>query len=384
MNLCFLCNEYPPGPHGGIGTFTQVLGRALVRAGHQVRVIGHYSPTYPGPGYEEDQGVRVWRLRGPTSRGRWIWARYRLFRQVAHWANVGEIDLVEVPDYQGWAAFWPPLRVPVIARIHSSTVYAAQELGRPVSKLQKLLAHRSLLRADFWCSVSYYAADRTKQLFGLPSPAHAILYNGVEIESAKGGEQRNSNWIVFAGTLNENKGVVSLIKAWPQVVARHPTAELHIFGKDSAYHGCSMHDRMNAMLSPHAEGSVIFHGHTPRETLFDAFKFARASVFPSYSEAYGIAPFEAMSCGCPTIYTKRPPGPELIDDGVNGLLVDPDKPDEIAAAILRLLQDDDLARRLGKAGRKLVQEKYSVEAVLPQNIRFYEECIASFQAARKR
>ena len=90
-----------------------------------------------------------------------------------------------------------------------------------------------------------------------------------------------------------------------------------------------------------------------------------------------------MSCGCATIYTKRPPGPELVEDGVNGLLVDPDNPDEIADAILRLLQDDALAQRLGEAGRKLVEEKYSVEAVLPQNIRFYEECIASFRAKRQ-
>ncbi|MEW6577691.1 MAG: glycosyltransferase family 4 protein [Chloroflexota bacterium] len=383
MKVCFVCNEYPPGPHGGIGTFTQVLGRALVRAGHEVRVVGHYSPNYPGPDYEEDQGVRVWRLRGPTSRGRWIWARYRLFRYIARWAKAGEIDLVEVPDYQGWAAFWPRLEVPVVARVHSSTMYNASRIGKPISRRDFWLTRQSLCRADFWAAVSQYAADRAKQFFLLPSPSQAILYNPVEMIAASH-QPYNRNLVVFAGTLNQNKGVISLVKAWTQVIAQYPAAELHLFGKDSTYHGCSMREHLTLLLPAGIRPSVIFHGHMPRENLFGAFKLARAAVFPSYSEAFAIVPFEAMACGCPTIYTKHPPGPELVEDGVNGLLVDPDNPDEIADAILRLLQDDNLARRLGEAGRKLVQEKYSVEAVLPQNIRFYEECIANFQATRKR
>jgi hypothetical protein len=51
MRVCFLCNEYPPGPHGGIGTFTQMLARALVQAGHQAWVIGRYSQGHPGSDY---------------------------------------------------------------------------------------------------------------------------------------------------------------------------------------------------------------------------------------------------------------------------------------------------------------------------------------------
>jgi hypothetical protein len=49
LELCFICSEYPPGPHGGIGTMTQVLARALVARGHGVRVIGVYQRDYPGP-----------------------------------------------------------------------------------------------------------------------------------------------------------------------------------------------------------------------------------------------------------------------------------------------------------------------------------------------
>jgi glycosyltransferase involved in cell wall biosynthesis len=109
------------------------------------------------------------------------------------------------------------------------------------------------------------------------------------------------------------------------------------------------------------------------------FSSARVAVFPSYTETFGFTAFEAMSRGCPTIYTRRPPGPELVEDGVQGLLVDPDDPTEIADAILRLLKDNELARRLSSNGRALVNERFSLETVLPQNLYFYETCISRFQ-----
>ncbi len=107
MRLCFICNEYPPARHGGIGIFTQILARALVGAGHEVRVVGIYPPACPSPEFEDDHGVRVWRLREPVCRFHWVVARFHLYRTVSQWARREEIDLVEVPDYEGWAACWP-------------------------------------------------------------------------------------------------------------------------------------------------------------------------------------------------------------------------------------------------------------------------------------
>jgi len=111
-----------------------------------------------------------------------------------------------------------------------------------------------------------------------------------------------------------------------------------------------------------------------------AFESARAAVFPSYSEAFALAPMEAMAEGCPTIYTGRSSGRELIDDRENGLLVDPDQPQEIAAAIGSLLADDTLADRLGRAGRKTIEERFSPSGLLGRNIDFYSQCVESFRA----
>src|SRR5947208_2234281 len=63
MNLLFLCDEYPPGRHGGIGTSVQLLARALVRQGHKVVVAGFCDWGYGGPDQEVDQGVLVYRFR---------------------------------------------------------------------------------------------------------------------------------------------------------------------------------------------------------------------------------------------------------------------------------------------------------------------------------
>ncbi len=66
-------------------------------------------------------------------------------------------------------------------------------------------------------------------------------------------------------------------------------------------------------------------------------------MFPSYAEAFALAPLEAMAAGCPTVYSQRGSGPELIENNRDGLLVEPDQPGEIAETIIRVLEDNNLA-----------------------------------------
>jgi len=106
VKIGFICSEYPPGPHGGIGTMTQVLSRTLVQAGHEVRVAGIYDHRYAAPDLQDDQGVKIWRLRTSRHRMGWIPARYRLFQLVRTWVREKSVDVIEVPDYQGLAAGW--------------------------------------------------------------------------------------------------------------------------------------------------------------------------------------------------------------------------------------------------------------------------------------
>jgi len=86
-----------------------------------------------------------------------------------------------------------------------------------------------------------------------------------------------------------------------------------------------------------------------------------------------------MAQGCPTIYSMLGSGPELIDDGRDGLLVDPASPQQIAEAIVCLLRNDDLARRLGAAGRERVQRAFSIDRIVRINEDFYAECARRFR-----
>lgn len=382
MQICFVCCEYPPGPHGGIGSFTQEMARSLSAAGHDVRVIGVYNRDYPAEDYQVDQGVRIWRLRESTGRFGWIVARFQLYKAIASWARQGLIDLVEIPDWQGWAAHWPSLPVPVVARLNGSSSYFASELGTKVNSVAFWLERSSIRRADRWCSVSQYTAEKTREVFRLSSKPSAILHNAVA-GSPKFIDNRSAYDVIYSGTLVEKKGVVSLFRAWPTVLQQTDgTARLHIYGKDGrSAAGESMQEFLQGMLDKRDQSTIKFHGHVDRAVLLDALSRARLAVFPSYAEAFAFAPLEAMSTGCPTIYSRRGPGPELIDDGQNGLLVEPGNVGEIASAITRLIHRDSLARKLGDAGYETIRRNFSDRDSLSKNIAFYENCVRQYKQA---
>jgi glycosyltransferase involved in cell wall biosynthesis len=380
MNVCFVCGEYPPAPHGGIGTMVQTLSRALVSAGHTVRVIGLYAdPSLPPR--DSDQGVEVWRLQHPRGPFRSIQSRRVLFRQVARWARAGEIDVIEVPDWQGWAAYWPSLPVPVVTRLNGSATYFNAEMGRTTPWLTRHLETGSLQRSDAWCSVSKYTADRTRAIFGLDDGPQAILPNPVTLASANEWTQRHKGMVIFSGTLTEKKGVIPLIDAWQRLASQVEEATLHLFGGDgTAPAGGSMLAHLKGRLSGRAAERTFFYGRVPHEQIATRLAQANVAIFPSYAEAFAIAPLEAMSAGCPTIGTTRGSGPELIDEGVNGLTADPERPEDIAAAIRRILSDDVLAQALAAGGRRTIKQHYSIDRLLPENVAMYRRCVAQHAA----
>lgn len=381
MKICFICSEYPhPGTsNGGIGTFTQTFARALVSRGHEVRVVGIYPLKCSAPAYEADQGVHVWRISEPTQRFGWIAARIRLFRKVSDWAKKGEIEIVEGPDYGGSFAGWPPLPVPVIVRAHGSAASNAYQLKRPLKRIIWRLEKWTYLRADSWISSSKYAAEIVSKALRLSKQPGAIIYNFVDVpETFPLFSERSNYLVVFAGTLAVHKGVIQLLRAWEGVVASFPSAQLHLYGRDTVLSdGTSMQKTLENMLPIQIRETVHFHGFIDRAILRKVFSLARLSVFPSIAEGFALAPLESLMAGCPTIYTCLASGPELIADGVNGLLVNPNDTDSISQAILKILRDNQLAEELGKAGYKRACE-FSLERIVPQNEDFYSNIIGQW------
>ena len=381
MKICYLSAEYPPALHGGAGTFTQVTARALVRAGHEVRVAGVCDHHHQAPDHEDDHGVSVWRLRAPRYRGGGVAGRIELYRLVKRWVQQGDVEVVDAPDHEGPFAGWPRLGAPLVLRAQGSYSYFLHELGQPIPMKMFQFERFSYRRADAWSATSEYIGEATKRLFHLREGPNAVLYNSVEEPAATVPfENRSTDEVVFTGTLTAKKGVISLIEAWPAIRAHVPRAQLHIFGKDGvAPTGTSMKAYLQGKLPQSSASSVHFYDHVSRSKLAAALSTARVAVFPSYAEGFALAPLEAMVAGCPTIYSRCGSGPELIVHERDGLLIDPQNATDIAEAVVRVLEDDALAHRLGTNGRERVLSTFTSQKVLPANELFYQNVIRSFQ-----
>lgn len=385
MKICFVCNEYPPGPHGGLGSLAQTLSRGLADAGHSIRVIGVYKRGYPAPDYEDDMGAQIWRMRESSiPKIGWLVDRMRLYWQVRQWSAKREIDLVEVSDYHGWAAGWGRLGVPVVARLNGSSCVLAKNFSKPIHPLVYFLEKASLNRADFGVSATRAIARQTAEVFNQKKEIDSVIYNPVPVfQGVCPWEERLPRKVVFVGTVSETKGILSLLAAWPIVRSVFPDAELDVYGKfGKLSNGEPIETYLAAKMDDWQSIGVRFRGFTPRDEVLTAFRQASVAVFPSFFESFGLVAAEAMSFGCPTIFTKLASGPELIEDGVSGLLIDPADPKSISEAILRVLQDRSFAESIGARGKAQVENRFALEAVLALNVAFYTRCIEQFPDKR--
>ena len=114
-------------------------------------------------------------------------------------------------------------------------------------------------------------------------------------------------------------------------------------------------------------------GYVPDDDMPILYKNARMFVLPSLFEPFGMTSLEAMACGTPVIASKLGGIRTVITSGENGLLVDPADAREFADAMGKVLKDQSLADRLGKAGSITIQEEYSWEAVARKHINFYQK-----------
>jgi glycosyltransferase involved in cell wall biosynthesis len=121
-----------------------------------------------------------------------------------------------------------------------------------------------------------------------------------------------------------------------------------------------------------APDNVHFHGALSRQEIPDFLRGARFLVVPSiWNEAFGIVAAEAMSWSLPVIASRIGGLPEVVQDGVNGLLVEPGNAESLARAMLRLATDDQLCLQLGTAAREKATREYSVDAFYRRLMRAY-------------
>lgn len=374
LHICILCHEYPPERHGGIGANAQALGRALVERGNAVTVIGVSRHT---AGVEDDRGVTVMRMPHTRFRGLgFVVNGHRVRRALAEVNRARPIDIVEAEEI-GLAIL--PRRFPIttVLRMNGGHQFFAVTLGESPRPWRSWLERRSFARADHLCAVTRFAAETTRELLRLGDRPIALLPNGVDTDRFHPrGDPEDPNHVVFVGTVCEKKGIRQLIEAMPTVLAEHPEAHLTVAGRDWVdVDGTSFTAGLRTRMAPHLERDVEFLGPVDHDAIPDLLATAAVCVYPSHMEAQGIVLVEAMAAGRAVVASSTGPGPEVIEDGVSGLLCDPHDPASIAKAVSKLLGDTALRKRLGAEARRRAVEQFSVDSLAERNEAFYRACL---------
>jgi glycosyltransferase involved in cell wall biosynthesis len=383
MHICFLCSEYPPGQHGGLGSVMQTLGRALVIRGHAVTIVGLYPLSREVE--ESDEGVRVIRLpHARISRTGFVVNSWRLRQALARIHQENPIHVLEGPEL---SLAMLPRSSPVlrVIRMHGGHHFFSRTLGKRPRLWRSLLERRSFGRADRVCAVSRFVAETTRELLHLKDQPIEILENPVNSVSFSPRREvpEDPNLIVFVGTVCEKKGIRPLLEAMPGVVAAFPSARLRVIGRDSHdVHGSSFTQYLCEAMPAQIRLHVEFLGAVAQAELPTALAPAAVCAYPSYSEAHSVACLEAMAMEKAIVGSNLPPFPDIVQNGVSGMLCDPHSPRAIAETLKTLLSDAQLRQRLGLAARQRVVERYSVETLVERNIRFYEQCL-HFSGAHK-
>jgi glycosyltransferase involved in cell wall biosynthesis len=198
---------------------------------------------------------------------------------------------------------------------------------------------------------------------------HRVIYGGVDLERyPMRADLSHDGSVVFLGRLLPHKGIHLLIEGLP------PEVPLHVIGPaaDAAY---------LARLQSLARGKdVRFHGALADAQVIERLGRAMALVHPTPVDAngsarahelFGLALVEAMARGCPVIASNAASLPEIVEHEGNGLLISPNRPAAIREAILRLLGDADLWRRLALGARRTVEEQFTWDRVVDRCLEAY-------------
>jgi len=367
--------------HGGIGSFVRTLGRALVKRGVTVSVIGIYDDL---SGVSEDEGIVVYRARKPRLRGiRLLAGAVNTRRMLAAASRRATIDVLEGSE-EGFllTGRYPAAR---LMRLHGGYRYLTTELGQSPQFWPSFKEKQSLLCATHYCAVSNYIARRTRDLYALGTREIEVIPNPVDttLFSPQPGVAIEKGLIIFCGTLKPLKGVSELIQAMEHVAHAVAGVRLELYGADTqTENGRSYRTLLEASISPGIRDRIRFCGYVDRQRLPSILARAEVCVYPSLMEAHPIAWLEGLSMGKAVVASRYGPGPEVIEHGVNGLLCDPRDPHSLAGAIIEVLSNTELRLRLEREARRSAVQRYSLELLVDENLRYYRRCIEEVRAGR--
>ncbi|HDJ66389.1 MAG TPA: DUF3492 domain-containing protein [Nitrososphaeria archaeon] len=282
----------------------------------------------------------------------------------------------------------------VIKKIKCGTPYIVTEHGVYFrERLLDVYSELNLPEKIFWLNlfraialVNYHYADRILPVcefnimweteFGVSRRKVEVIYNGVDVDRFKPMEVevKGVKPIVVMSRIEKLKDILNMVEALEYISKEAPEIKCEIYGPivDEKY--------FNACLKRAYELNVLnkisFMGSTDKPEI--AYNRAEVVVQPSLSEGFPFTVIEAMSCGKPVVATNVGGVKEAIADA--GIVVPPRSPRDLADAVLKLLEDEDLRKRLGDRARERVLKLFSQRRFIEEYRRLYLEIVSEYGA----
>jgi hypothetical protein len=372
LHVVLLCGNW--GEAGsGIAIWTAVLARALARLGHRV-VVMHEASAAPSDRFED--GIRLLGVQ-PSRLRRWPelpvlppglaeWQR-GVVEAVLGLHAADPVDLVSGPIWLSEPlAMLRSGALPVAVSLHTTRAMLLAVGGRKDRWAEAAMAaERALLaEAPIVIANSAAAAADIAAASGVTIPPGRIAVVPHGLADLAAGTMvppgREGMRLLFLGRLERRKGIDTLLAALP-LLADLPDISVDIAG---APQGTDPEPGFRARHGDAAWASrVRFLGGVAESDKLALLAAADIVVLPARYESFGLVAVEAMMFGKPVVSTWAGGIPEVVEDGVTGLLVPPDAPEALAGALRRLIADAGLRHRLGAAGRERYVARFTDDAM---------------------
>ena len=341
--------EYPYP--GGVTEHVYHLDRCFRAAGHDVKII---APCDEDEVDLQDNVIRIGGsivslpFSGSVSR---ITLSPSIYRPVKKLLKKEQFDVIHLQE-----PLMPAL--PLIVLRHSQTInvgtfhayresrhWAMETMQGLLQPFMDKLAAKVCVSDAAWEQISRYFPGEYRII---PNGIDAQEFGGSHIEPIERFNDGRPN-VLFVGRLEKRKGFRYLLEAFPRIVEAFPDVRLIVAG---AY---SKEDKEPFVLHAHEHHlhSVKFVGQISSEDLPRYYKTCDVFCAPSTGfESFGIVLLEAMAAGKPIVATDIAGYRSVVEDGQDGLLVEPENEQALAEAIIRLLRDPALCAQMGEHGRQ--------------------------------